>query len=138
MLAAQSGDDPNPDEWLTPRRAALAAGVDGKTLARLADDGKLATERTGGGHRRYRARDVRAYGAQRVRQLVSNIETITNPWVPGDRDGYITWLRDDDGTQVVGADGAPVAFLLLREGLSPDDAADLRATLVAALRGDAA
>lgn len=51
---------PEPDELLTPAEVAALFRVAPKTVTRWAQSGKLASIRTLGGHRRYRARDVRA------------------------------------------------------------------------------
>jgi excisionase family DNA binding protein len=48
------------DGWLTPGEVARLFGVDPKTVARWATAGKLTPQRTLGGHRRYRADEVRA------------------------------------------------------------------------------
>lgn len=45
---------------LTPAEACGRLGVDGKTLTRWADAGKLTVIRTPGGHRRYREREILA------------------------------------------------------------------------------
>lgn len=49
-----------PAEWLTPAMAAAILGVTTKTVARLADDGKLRVLRPTGSHRRYKRHDVEA------------------------------------------------------------------------------
>jgi len=49
-----------PVELLTPREVAALFHVDAKTVTRWADAGKLHPVRTLGGHRRYRADEVRA------------------------------------------------------------------------------
>ncbi len=48
------------DELLTPGEVARMFGVDPKTVTRWASSGKLTALRTLGGHRRYRAAEVRA------------------------------------------------------------------------------
>lgn len=48
------------DELLTPAEAARIFGVHAKTVSRWADAGRLSAVRTMGGHRRYRASEVRA------------------------------------------------------------------------------
>lgn len=45
---------------LTPREAANAFGVTVKTLGRWARAGRLSSVRTLGGHRRFRAHEIRA------------------------------------------------------------------------------
>ena len=50
----------DPDRLLTPREVAAMFRVDPKTVTRWAQAGKLASVRTLGGHRRYRAADVEA------------------------------------------------------------------------------
>ena len=47
------------DEWISPAVAAAALGVTPKTVARLADAGKIRTVRPGA-HRRYLESDVAA------------------------------------------------------------------------------
>ena len=49
-----------PDELLTPAEVAALFRVDPKTVTRWAKAGKLTSIRTLGGHRRYRAAEVRA------------------------------------------------------------------------------
>lgn len=51
--------DDSDDELLTPAEVAKMFGVDPKTVTRWAKAGKLSAIRTLGGHRRYRASDVR-------------------------------------------------------------------------------
>ena len=48
-----------PDELLTPSEVAKLFRVDPKTVTRWAKAGKLSSIRTLGGHRRYRAEEVR-------------------------------------------------------------------------------
>ena len=48
------------EQLLTPREVAALFRVDPKTVTRWAQDGKLSALRTLGGHRRYRASEVRA------------------------------------------------------------------------------
>lgn len=50
----------DPDELLTPGEVAELFGVSPKTVARWSDAGRLDALRTLGGHRRYRASEVRA------------------------------------------------------------------------------
>ncbi len=50
---------PDTDELLTPAEVAALFRVDPKTVTRWAKAGKLASIRTLGGHRRYRASEVR-------------------------------------------------------------------------------
>jgi len=50
------------DELLTPREVAAVFGVDPKTVTRWAQQGKLPFVRTLGGHRRFPAAEVRAFG----------------------------------------------------------------------------
>ena len=47
------------DELLTPAEVAALFRVDAKTVTRWANAGKLTAIRTLGGHRRYRAEEVR-------------------------------------------------------------------------------
>jgi excisionase family DNA binding protein len=55
-----SSDDTQGDELLTPAEVAAMFRVDPKTVTRWAKAGKLSSIRTLGGHRRYRASEVRA------------------------------------------------------------------------------
>ena len=55
-----SSDDTQSDELLTPAEVAAMFRVDPKTVTRWAKAGKLSSIRTLGGHRRYRASEVRA------------------------------------------------------------------------------
>lgn len=48
------------EKLLTPAQAAAIIGVDPKTVSRWATAGKIASTRTAGGHRRYKAVDVYA------------------------------------------------------------------------------
>lgn len=57
--------DFNPESLLTPGQAALIIGVDPKTVARYARDGKLSFQRTLGGHRRFFEKEIREFAAQR-------------------------------------------------------------------------
>jgi len=50
----------DPDRLLTPAEVAAMFRVDPKTVTRWAKAGKLASIRTLGGHRRYRASEVEA------------------------------------------------------------------------------
>jgi excisionase family DNA binding protein len=50
---------PETDELLTPAEVAALFRVDPKTVTRWAKAGKLTSIRTLGGHRRYRASEVR-------------------------------------------------------------------------------
>jgi excisionase family DNA binding protein len=52
-------DKANEDELLTPSEVAKLFRVDPKTVTRWAKSGKLSSIRTLGGHRRYRATEVR-------------------------------------------------------------------------------
>ena len=55
-----AGRLPDADELLTPAEVAALFRVDPKTVTRWAKAGKLTSIRTLGGHRRYRAAEVRA------------------------------------------------------------------------------
>ena len=52
------GSPPEPDRLLTPAEVAAMFRVDPKTVTRWARDGRLASIRTLGGHRRYRESEV--------------------------------------------------------------------------------
>jgi len=54
-----AGRLPEADELLTPAEVAALFRVDPKTVTRWAKAGKLTSIRTLGGHRRYRAAEVR-------------------------------------------------------------------------------
>lgn len=54
----------DPDALLTPAEVAALFRVDPKTVTRWAISGKLTSQRTLGGHRRYRAAEVHALLAQ--------------------------------------------------------------------------
>ena len=54
-------------QHLTPSDVAARFGVSVATVARWADSGRLASERTGGGHRRFRVEDGDAFHAATVR-----------------------------------------------------------------------
>lgn len=58
MKGGKSMND-NQDELLTPSEVAKMFRVDPKTVTRWAKAGKLTSIRTLGGHRRYRASEVR-------------------------------------------------------------------------------
>ncbi len=55
-----AGRPPEADELLTPAEVAALFRVDPKTVTRWAKAGKLTSIRTLGGHRRYRAVEVRS------------------------------------------------------------------------------
>jgi excisionase family DNA binding protein len=55
-----AGRVPEADELLTPAEVAALFRVDPKTVTRWAKAGKLTSIRTLGGHRRYRATEVRS------------------------------------------------------------------------------
>lgn len=55
-----SGRTPEGEQLLTPSEVAALFRVDPKTVTRWAKAGKLASIRTLGGHRRYRASEVQA------------------------------------------------------------------------------
>jgi excisionase family DNA binding protein len=55
-----AGRLPEADELLTPAEVAALFRVDPKTVTRWAKAGKLTSIRTLGGHRRYRAAEVRS------------------------------------------------------------------------------
>jgi excisionase family DNA binding protein len=66
-----AGRVPEADELLTPAEVAALFRVDPKTVTRWAKAGKLSSIRTLGGHRRYRAAEVR--------QLLENIPVQRQP-----------------------------------------------------------
>ncbi|WP_189951273.1 BldC family transcriptional regulator [Streptomyces roseolus] len=49
---------PSDDPLLRPEEVAELFGVDARTIARWADEGKLCSVRTLGGHRRFRRSEV--------------------------------------------------------------------------------
>lgn len=105
------------DVLLSPRVLANAIGVSESSLKRWADDGRLAVERTAGGHRRIRrseaVRFIRESGLRPVRpQLLS---------LPGDAGGAVRG----------GVDPAAAGALLL-DALNQDRAEDARSLLVGA------
>jgi len=51
---------PDPDELLTPSEVAAMFRVNPKTVTRWARAGKISAIRTLGGHRRFRASEIRA------------------------------------------------------------------------------
>lgn len=55
-----AGQQPEPEQLLTPAEVAALFRVDPKTVTRWAKAGKLTSIRTLGGHRRYRASEVYA------------------------------------------------------------------------------
>jgi excisionase family DNA binding protein len=55
-----AGRTPEPEPLLTPAEVAAMFRVDPKTVTRWAKAGKLSSIRTLGGHRRYRASEVRS------------------------------------------------------------------------------
>lgn len=63
------GKDFEAEVLLTPAQAGAIFGVDPKTITRWADAGKIAFQRTIGGHRRFKEEDViffRDHGRQRT------------------------------------------------------------------------
>jgi excisionase family DNA binding protein len=56
--------EPQPEELLTPSEVAAMFRVNPKTVTRWARSGKISAIRTLGGHRRFRASEVRALLAQ--------------------------------------------------------------------------
>lgn len=66
--------DFNPESLLTPGQAALILGVDPKTVARYARDGKLSFQRTLGGHRRFNENEIREFAAQRGGVVTPKVE----------------------------------------------------------------
>lgn len=57
---------PEPEELLTPAEVAAMFRVNPKTVTRWARSGKLTAIRTLGGHRRFRASEVRKFLAEAV------------------------------------------------------------------------
>jgi excisionase family DNA binding protein len=51
---------PQFEELLTPAEVAAMFRVDAKTVTRWANDGRIGSIKTLGGHRRYRAAEIRA------------------------------------------------------------------------------
>jgi excisionase family DNA binding protein len=52
--------EPKPEPLLTPGEVATMFRVDPKTVTRWAEAGKISSIRTLGGHRRYKASEIRA------------------------------------------------------------------------------
>ena len=61
-------DSPNPDALLTPAEVAALFRVNPKTVTRWARAGKITAIRTLGGHRRFRASEIRRCLEQMERQ----------------------------------------------------------------------
>ena len=61
-------DQPNNDALLTPAEVAALFRVNPKTVTRWARSGKIAAIRTLGGHRRFRASEVRQHLEMAERQ----------------------------------------------------------------------
>ena len=59
-MSGRSVNPTDPERLLTPAEVAAMFRVDPKTVTRWAKAGKLASIRTLGGHRRYRASEVEA------------------------------------------------------------------------------
>jgi len=59
-MTSRTTGSADPDRLLTPAEVAAMFRVDPKTVTRWAKAGKLASIRTLGGHRRYRASEVEA------------------------------------------------------------------------------
>jgi excisionase family DNA binding protein len=59
-IGTRMSEATNEDELLTPSEVAKLFRVDPKTVTRWAKSGKLSSIRTLGGHRRYRAAEVRS------------------------------------------------------------------------------
>jgi len=59
-MTGRTTSSSDPDRLLTPAEVAAMFRVDPKTVTRWAKAGKLASIRTLGGHRRYRASEVEA------------------------------------------------------------------------------
>ncbi|MHB2022673.1 MAG: helix-turn-helix domain-containing protein [Mycobacteriales bacterium] len=57
--------------FMRPSAVALLFGVDAQTVRRWSDSGLLATQRTVGGHRRFRRSDVQALLAQTAGQSMA-------------------------------------------------------------------
>ena len=65
------GKDFESEALLTPAQAGAVFGVDPKTITRWADAGKIASQRTIGGHRRFKEEDVAfllEHGRQRTEE----------------------------------------------------------------------
>ncbi len=61
-MALTAGNEPSDrehEELLTPAEVAAMFGVNPKTVTRWARSGKVSAIRTPGGHRRFRAREIR-------------------------------------------------------------------------------
>ena len=62
------------DEALTPSEVAGIFGVDPKTVTRWAQNGKISSFRTPGGHRRYWRSDVEAYMEANTTKVKTELE----------------------------------------------------------------
>lgn len=60
---------PDGQVWVSPAEAADITGFGPRTILRLANDGRIQTERTGGGHRRFRVVTVDGVPAIAVTRL---------------------------------------------------------------------
>ncbi len=60
VIGTRVDSERSDDELLTPSEVAKLFRVDPKTVTRWAKSGKLSSIRTLGGHRRYRAAEVRS------------------------------------------------------------------------------
>lgn len=76
-----AGRTPDSEQLLTPAEVAAMFRVDPKTVTRWAKAGKLTSIRTLGGHRRYRASEVRAL-LEGVPQPRDGADTGAIPVVP--------------------------------------------------------
>jgi excisionase family DNA binding protein len=67
--------DPSNDEWLPLRAASDLVGVHPATLRAWADRGHIASQRTAGGHRRFRRSDIEHWARSR-REPTASIEML--------------------------------------------------------------
>ncbi len=68
------------DEWVTLSAAAVALDVSSSTVRRLADEGRLPSSRTPGGHRRFRRIDLQRFARQQ--RGIVRLRPVEMPAVP--------------------------------------------------------
>ncbi|GAA1892770.1 hypothetical protein GCM10009736_71290 [Actinomadura bangladeshensis] len=95
-----------PEPLLTPGEVAALFRVDSKTVTRWAQDGKLSSIRTVGGHRRYRASEVHeVLNAECVSSRYARLETLVDHY-DGDATRVLLDIADRYGLAVTVLDRA--------------------------------